>query len=331
MQAEHATGAYVGLANALFRPSDGAHRIKWRVNAVSKGKSFDYTSAFARNIGWVTSDEQARLRSKRVALAGLGGVGGFHLLTLVRLGIGAFNLAESDHFGLANFNRQAGASIPHIGRPKLDVMVELAREINPEIEVRRFPIGVTHDNVNEFLRDADVYVDGLDFFAFDARSVTFSACARLGIPATTAAPLGMGVATLNFLPGKMTFEQYFGFEGQPEPERALRFLLGLSPAMLQRSYLVDRSRVDFAKQRGPSTVMACELCAGVAGVETLKILLGRGPLLAAPWGFHFDAYRLRYKRTWRPLGHRNPVQRIGRLIARRQLARMGTSDVGGSS
>jgi len=286
---------------------------------LSATEPFDYTTAFSRNLGWVTSEEQARLRSKRVAIAGLGGVGGFHLLTLARLGIGAFSLAESDRFELANFNRQVGATLSSIGRPKLDVMVEMARAINPELDIRRFPNGVVRENVDEFLRDADVYVDGLDFFAFEARSITFGACARLGVPATTAAPLGMGVALLNFLPGRMTFEEYFGFEGQPESERALRFMLGLSPAMLQRSYLVDRSRVNLAQQRGPSTVMACQLCAGVAAVESQKILLGRGPLLAVPWGLHFDAYRHLYKRTWRPGGYRNPVQWLARAVARRQL------------
>jgi len=289
---------------------------------------FDYSAAFSRNIGWVTSQEQERLRKMRVAIAGLGGVGGSHLLTLARLGIGAFSLAESDSFGLANFNRQAGAVLSSIGRPKLDVMIEMARTINPELDIRRFPAGVTSENTADFLGGADVYVDGLDFFAFDARSATFAACARLSVPATTAAPLGMGVALLNFLPGRMTFEEYFGFEGQTESERALRFLLGLSPAMLQQRYLVDRSRVNLAERRGPSTVMACQLCAGVAAVETLKILLGRGPLLAAPWGLHFDAYRHRYKRTWRPWGHRNPVQWLGRAIARRQLDDMRATKSG---
>ena len=48
---------------------------------------FDYATAFSRNIGWLTPQEQESLRSKRVAIAGLGGVGGSHLLTLTRLGI----------------------------------------------------------------------------------------------------------------------------------------------------------------------------------------------------------------------------------------------------
>ena len=89
------------------------------------------------------------------------------------------------------------------------------------------------------------------FFAVDARCDTFSACREQGIPAVTAAPLGMGVALLNFLPGKMSFEEYFQLQGQSEQEQLLRFLLGLSPAMLQRSYLVEPDTVDFARHRGP--------------------------------------------------------------------------------
>jgi molybdopterin/thiamine biosynthesis adenylyltransferase len=282
---------------------------------------FDYDTAFSRNIGWVTVEEQAALRQKRVAIAGLGGVGGFHLLALARLGVGQFHLAEFDHFELSNFNRQVGAVVSTLGRPKLDVLIEMAKDINPELEIRRFPDGVTSANAEDFLRAVDVYVDGLDYFAFQARTTIFGACARLGVPATTAAPLGMGVALLNFLPGKMTFEEYFGFEGQPESEQALRFLLGLSPAMLQRSYLVDPSRVDFTRQRGPSTAIACQLCAGVAAAETLKILLGRGTVLAAPRGLHFDAYRNVLRRTWRPGGYRNPLLKAARAIARRRLRR----------
>ena len=48
---------------------------------------FRYDEAFARNIGWVTEAEQASLRGKRVAIAGVGGVGGVHLLSLARLGV----------------------------------------------------------------------------------------------------------------------------------------------------------------------------------------------------------------------------------------------------
>lgn len=70
---------------------------------------FDYDRAFSRNIGWVTEAEQAKLKKSRVAIAGLGGVGGAHLLTLTRLGTSNFNIAEFDDFDAHNLNQQAGA------------------------------------------------------------------------------------------------------------------------------------------------------------------------------------------------------------------------------
>lgn len=282
---------------------------------------FSYDEAFSRNIGWVTEAEQEKLRHKRVGIAGLGGVGGIHLLTLARLGIGRFTISDFDVFDIANFNRQAGASISSLGRPKLDVLAELGREINPELDIRSFPGGVQPETIDAFLEDVDVYVDGLDFFAFAARRLTFKECEKRGIPVVTAAPLGMGVALLVFGPGGMPFEEYFGFSGcKDETEMAIRFLVGLSPAMLQRGYVADMSRVNLAERRGPSSGAACQLCAGVAAVETLKLLLGRGGVKMAPWARHFDAYRSSYKHTWRPGGFNNPLQRVMCALVRRQLA-----------
>lgn len=280
---------------------------------------FSYAEAFSRNIGWVTASEQQALRGKRVAIAGLGGVGGSHLLTLARLGIGAFHIADFDTFGLANFNRQAGAMMSSLDEPKADVLMRMAKDINPELDIRAFTDGVNRDNLTDFLAGVDVYVDGLDFFAFSARQSTFAACAALGVPAVTAAPLGMGTAVLSFLPGRMSFEDYFRWGDLPDDEKALRFLLGLAPAGLHGGYLVEPSAVNLAERRGPSTVMGCQLCAGVAATEVLKIVLGRGDVMCAPHGMQFDAYRNKMTRTWRPWGNANPLQRLFMMIGRRRF------------
>lgn len=284
---------------------------------------FDYTAAFARSIGWLTTAEQIELRQKRVAIAGLGGVGGSHLLTLTRLGIEAFNLADFDRFDTANLNRQAGAFQSTLGEPKVDVLARMARDINPDIDTRLFPGGVTHDNIDEFLSGVDLYIDGLDFFVLDIRSAVFARCAELGIPAITVAPLGMGAALLAFLPSRMTFEEYFRLDGQSLDEQLLRFLVGLAPAVLHQRYLVDPTAVDFANKAGPSTPMACQICAGIAATQTLKILLERGKVVAAPFGLHFDAYRNKLVRTWRPGGNRHPLQRLMLAVARRRFMAAG--------
>ncbi|MEO5698420.1 MAG: ThiF family adenylyltransferase, partial [Burkholderiaceae bacterium] len=94
------------------------------------------------------------------------------------------------------------------------------------------------------------------------------------------------------------------------------------PAGLHGPYLVDPSAVNFAERRGPSTIIGCQLCAGVAAAEALKILLRRGTVLAAPRGFHFDGYRNKFVRTWRPGGSANPLQRLIRMIARRRMKKL---------
>jgi len=282
---------------------------------------FSYDEAFSRNLGWLTAREQQSLSRKRVAIGGLGGTGGHQLLTLCRLGVGAFSIADFDTFSLPNFNRQAGAVMSTLERPKADVLAAMARDVNPNLDLRIFSDGITEGNVHEFFRGVDVYVDALDYFAFDARRLVHRKCAELRIPAVIAAPLGMGAALINFLPGGMTFEQYFRLEGLPDVEKALRFLVGLSPALLQRTYLVDASRVRLGAGAGPSTAMACQLCAGVAATEALKLLLDRGKVYGAPWGIHFDAYRNRLTKTWRPWGNNNPLQRLAVAIALRRLGR----------
>ncbi|MEO7128437.1 MAG: ThiF family adenylyltransferase, partial [Rhodoferax sp.] len=228
--------------------------------SLPRSSEFDYDRAFSRNIGWVTQAEQAKLRGSRIAIAGLGGAGGAHLLTLARLGIANFNIADFDDFDVHNMNRQAGAFMPHMGQAKIDTVARMARDINPQIDLRLFPKGVQSDNVDEFLRDADIYVDGLDFFVLPVRRMVFAKCREKGIPALTAAPLGMGVAFLYFSPTGMSFEDYFKVEGHEQDEQYARFIAGLSPAMMQRHYLVAPEAVNFREKRGPSTIMACDLC-----------------------------------------------------------------------
>jgi molybdopterin/thiamine biosynthesis adenylyltransferase len=281
--------------------------------------AYDYRAATSRNIGWVTDAEQARLRRARVAVAGLGGVGGAHALTLTRLGVGRFHLADFDRFEVHNFNRQAGAFISTLGVTKVDAVAKVVIDVNPEADVRRFDRGVTAENVDEFLRDVDIYVDGIDFFAIEARRMIFAACYERNIPAVTAAPLGMGVSLLVFQPGRMSFEDYFRLDGCSRQEQFARFIAGLSPAMLQRNYLAVPEAVDFQAQKGPSTVMACDLCAGVTGTTVLKLLLGRGPVRAAPWAMQFDAYRQKLSFTWRPFGNANPLQRLLLKLIRPRL------------
>jgi nitroreductase len=283
-------------------------------------RPFDYHEAFSRNLGWVRDSEQEALRGKHVAIAGMGGVGGVHLLTLARLGIGAFTIADFDRFDLANFNRQVGAMMSTLDQPKIEVLARMARDINPELRITSFPQGVQDNDIDSFLEGADLFVDGLDFFVIPIRRRIFARCRELGIPAITAAPIGMGTAWLAFEPHGMSFEEYFRFEGQPEEEQFLRFFMGLTPKALQREYLVDPTRLDLPARRGPSTTIGCQLASGVAAATSVKLLLGRGDVKAAPYHHHFDPFVCRYAISHLPNGNAGRVQAMRMRLVRRAFA-----------
>ena len=279
---------------------------------------FSYAEAFDRNLGWFTAAEQSSLRGKTVAIAGMGGVGGVHLLTLARLGVAKFKIADLDSFEVANFNRQVGAMMSTLDQPKVSVLARMARDINPEVEIEEFSAGVTGQNVDAFLKGADLFIDGFDFFVLDIRRKTFARCRELGIPAMTAAPVGMGVAFLLFTKDSMTFEDYFRFEGKNELRQYLNFLIGLAPSGMHRAYLADPSRLDIARRKAPSTMIGVQLCAAFTGAQAVKVLLGRGDVRPAPYHYHFDAYLNKFQ-SGRRRGNNTVLQRLKGDIAERML------------
>ena len=253
----------------------------------------------------------------------MGGVGGVHLLTLARLGIANFKIADLDTFETANFNRQIGATVSTINHAKVDVLGRMARDINPEAKITEFPSGVTNENIDAFLTGADLFIDGFDFFALDIRRKTFARCRELGIPAVTAAPIGMGVAFLAFTKQSMSFEDYFCFEGKSELRQLINFLMGLSPSGMHRSYLVDPSRLDIAKRKTPSTIIGVQLCASYTAAQVIKVLLNRGDVKPAPFHYHFDAYLNEFK-SGRQRGNGGVLQRLkGNAIERSFREKLG--------
>ena len=274
--------------------------------------AWSYDSAFCRNRGLINPAEQEKLRNSRAAIAGLGGVGGIHLVTLARLGIGAFHIADPDCFEVVNFNRQYGATTRSLGQSKADVMASEARAINPEVQLRLFAEAIDPDNVDAFLDGVDVFVDGIDFFALQTRRLLFREARRRGIWAVTAGPIGFSTAWLAFAPDGMTFDEYFDLHDGMDPlEQLAAFTAGVAPGGTHLPY-IDLTVVDPSSGRAPSAGLACQLCGGVIGAEVLKILLGRGDLQAAPWYCQFDPYRRQFRqgRLW--WGNRHPMQRLKR-------------------
>lgn len=285
---------------------------------------FDPKVASSRNIGWVTEPEQASLRGRRVAIAGIGGVGGAYVFSFTNLGIDEFSIADPDTFEVQNFNRQKGANMLSVGELKTGVIAMMAKNINPQISIRAFPEGVTPENIDDFLEGSSVYVDGIDFFEPGVRRMIANACYVKGIPFVTAAPLGMSCSLIVFMPGGMTYDEYFGPWDSGDSYEAYvtnlsRFLVGVAPKFLHKNQLVDRSKFSVSERKAPSIIVGPDLCAGVAVSTVIKILLRRGRVPVAPRSMQFDAYRNKLVHVWRPWGWRNPLQRIAFRVVKGML------------
>lgn len=104
-----------------------------------------------------------RMATARVAVFGIGGVGGYVAEALARAGVGALDLIDSDTVSMSNVNRQIIALHSTVGRLKVEVMAERIRDINPDCCVRTFPIFYLPQTADQFdFTQYDYVADAVD-------------------------------------------------------------------------------------------------------------------------------------------------------------------------
>ncbi len=119
--------------------------------------------AFSRTKRLLGEEAMEKLRPARVAVFGIGGVGGYVCEALARSGIGAFDLTDNDTVSLSNLNRQIIATRETVGRYKTEVMKERILSINPDADVRIHTGFFLPENADEFpFDDYDYVVDAVD-------------------------------------------------------------------------------------------------------------------------------------------------------------------------
>ena len=118
---------------------------------------------FSRTELLLGKDAMERLAGARVAVFGIGGVGGYVCEALVRSGVGAFDLIDDDKVCLTNLNRQIIATRKTVGRYKTEVMKERILDINPDADVRIHNCFFLPENADEFpFEEYDYVVDAVD-------------------------------------------------------------------------------------------------------------------------------------------------------------------------
>ena len=201
--------------------------------------------------------------------------------------------------------------------PKVDVMAKIARDINPEVDLRIFSEPLERNNVEKFLQDADLFIDSVEVFEMDVRRALFQQAARQTIYGITAGPVGFSAIWIVFDPQGMTFDRYFDLnDTMDSTDMFVAFGTGVAPRATQRSYM-DLKNLSVETRVAPSSSLACHLAGGAVGSVAVQLLLKKGRVQAAPYYHQFDPYVNRFVHGRLRGGNRHPMQRFKRWMLKR--------------
>src|SRR5438445_50308 len=117
-----------------------------------------------RQIAEVDPAEIKELLDAKVLLLGAGGLGSPTALYLAAAGVGTLGIVDDDEVDLSNLQRQVIHNNQRIGTPKVDSAEESIRALNPDVQVRKYPLRLDASNIVEVIEGYDVVVDGVDNF-----------------------------------------------------------------------------------------------------------------------------------------------------------------------
>lgn len=204
---------------------------------------------YAKNVGTVGLDGQAKLLRSRVVIVGAGGIGGNAAELLARMGVGSLLLVDPDVFEETNLNRQNFSAEDTLGSSKVEVVRDRLSTINCDVNVEAHRLAAVPENLPGLLSGADAAIDGLDNF-YD-RVQLQAACRDAGVVMVHGAIAGSSLQVMTIFPGDP------GLESLVEP-----------------GSLEDKARGIEVETGNPATTPA--MVAAIQVAEALKVILGRG-------------------------------------------------------
>jgi molybdopterin/thiamine biosynthesis adenylyltransferase len=206
---------------------------------------------YLRNLGTLGLEGQAALLRATAAVVGLGGLGGYVVESLARVGVGRLILIDGDVFEEHNFNRQLLSAEERLGADKVQAALQRVAAINGAVEVVGHAVMLTRENLSRLLEGADVVVDALD--RLPIRLTLQEGAQTMGIPMVHGSIAGFLGQVMTIFPGDPGLRGLYG-AGTDLPEQGLEAQLGTPAAT-------------------PMAVAAWE------AQEVVKILTGQGELL----------------------------------------------------
>ncbi|SHE46311.1 HesA/MoeB/ThiF family protein [Alkalibacter saccharofermentans] len=205
---------------------------------------------YARNIGMFSEEEMNQLLTKKVCVVGCGGLGGYILEMIARLGVKSITPIDGDVFDETNLNRQLLSDEGSMGFEKALKAKKRINEINSSVEVKPLVDRVDESNGLQILAGHDVIIDAVD--NIKTRKMLQDLAEKLDIPLVHGAIAGWYGQVTTIYPGDRTFDLIYPNE-------------------------CENGRGIEAKLGNPSFTPA--LVASIQVSEAVKVMLGRGKLL----------------------------------------------------
>ena len=196
---------------------------------------------YERNLPSLTMEESELLRTKTVAVIGCGGLGGYIIEQLARLGVGTLRIVDGDVFEESNLNRQLFSDVNVLGQPKTEVSRARIAAVNPEVYIQSLYGYLGEDNAEAFLDGCDAVVGALDNIY--SRRVIEKTCEKLGIPYVYGAIHGWVAQAAVDMPGQRLIEKMYPEGSTFKDKSSLSFTPGLCASLqtaLCVKYLVGR-------------------------------------------------------------------------------------------
>ncbi len=174
---------------------------------------------YIRNIKAISEEENAALFDKKVCVIGCGGLGGYIIEILARIGVGNLIVVDGDVFEESNLNRQLLSKTDLLGKSKAESAYRRVLEINPEVKVKYIYDFLDESNYSEIINNSDVAVDALD--NIKTKKFLQRACEELGIPLVHGAIGGWYGQVTTIFPGDRTLDIIYKGEEEKGQEKVL--------------------------------------------------------------------------------------------------------------
>lgn len=206
-------------------------------------------------VGWAG---QERLMKSKVLIVGTGGLGSPVALYLAAAGVGTIGLIDSDVVEISNLQRQIIHTVADIGKPKVESAYEKIHAQNPDVEVRRYAVRLSEENVDDLLADYDFIIEASDNFA--TKYLVNDACVRLRKPLAIGSVFRYSGQLMTILPDTAQLRDLFpeqpdadevdcsrfgllatlpGIVGSMLATEALKYILGVGQLLTNQFFTID--------------------------------------------------------------------------------------------